>query len=90
MWPGFGDNIRVMKWVISRIEGKAGTHETPLGNIPDMKDFDLSGLDIPQEKIQKLFSVNPSEWTEELQEIEKYLEQFGNICRTRSGRNTAL
>ncbi|MFH1800043.1 MAG: phosphoenolpyruvate carboxykinase (GTP) [Candidatus Omnitrophota bacterium] len=78
IWPGFGDNIRVIKWIIDRIEGKVGAKETPIGIIPEMKDFDLSGFSIPQDKIQQLFSVDPSEWTEELQEIEKYLRQFGS------------
>ena len=78
IWPGFGDNIRVLKWIIDRIDGKVGAKETPIGIIPELKDFDFSGLPIPQDKIQQLFSVNPSEWTEELREIEKYLQQFGS------------
>jgi phosphoenolpyruvate carboxykinase (GTP) len=77
IWPGFGDNIRVIKWVLDRIDGKASAKETPLGSVPDMKDFDLSGLNIPQDKIQQLFSVHPSEWAGELQEVEKYLSEFG-------------
>ncbi len=77
IWPGFGDNIRVIKWVLDRIDGKVGAKETPLGSVPDMKDFDLSGLNIPQDKIERLFSVHPTEWAGELQEIEKYLSEFG-------------
>ncbi|MFH0985987.1 MAG: phosphoenolpyruvate carboxykinase domain-containing protein, partial [Candidatus Omnitrophota bacterium] len=77
IWPGFGDNIRVIKWIIDRIEGKAGAKETPIGLIPEMNDFDLSGLNIQREAVEKLFAVDPAEWTEELQEIEKYLQQFG-------------
>ncbi len=77
IWPGFGDNIRVIKWVIDRINGKSGARETPLGLLPDLKDMDLSGLNIPQEKLERLFAIDPSEWTGELQEIEKYLSGFG-------------
>jgi len=77
MWPGFGDNIRVMKWIIDRIEGKVGAKETPIGAIPEAKDFDLSGLHMSKDTAEKLFSVDPSEWTSELQEIDKYLSQFG-------------
>ncbi|HNX68844.1 MAG TPA: phosphoenolpyruvate carboxykinase (GTP) [Candidatus Omnitrophota bacterium] len=78
IWPGFGDNIRVMKWIMQRIDGKAGARETAVGILPEAKDFDLSGLTIPKEKIEKLFSVEPSEWAGELQEIEKYLGRFGS------------
>jgi phosphoenolpyruvate carboxykinase (GTP) len=78
MWPGFGDNIRVIKWIIDRVQGKVAAKETALGLLPDLKDLDLSGLNIPRETLGKLFSVDPSEWTNELQEIEKYLSRFGS------------
>ena len=78
MWPGFGDNIRVMKWIIDRIEGKVGAKETPIGAIPETKDFDLSGLNMSKDTAEKLFAVDPTEWAGELQEIEKYLAQFGS------------
>lgn len=78
IWPGFGENIRVMKWIIDRVNGTVGARKTPLGLIPELKDFDLSGLDIPKEKIEKLFAIDPAEWTAELQDIEKYLGQFGS------------
>ncbi|MBI4711478.1 MAG: phosphoenolpyruvate carboxykinase (GTP), partial [Candidatus Omnitrophica bacterium] len=78
MWPGFGDNIRVMKWIINRIEGKVGAKVTPIGAIPETKDFDLSGLNMSKDTAEKLFAVDPSEWTSELQDIEKYLSQFGS------------
>ncbi|MFH0985166.1 MAG: phosphoenolpyruvate carboxykinase (GTP) [Candidatus Omnitrophota bacterium] len=77
MWPGFGDNIRVMKWIMDRIEGKVSAKETPIGAIPETKDFDLSGLNMPKDTAEALFAVDPSEWAGELQEIEKYLSQFG-------------
>ncbi|HOW59013.1 MAG TPA: phosphoenolpyruvate carboxykinase (GTP) [Candidatus Omnitrophota bacterium] len=77
IWPGFGENIRVLKWIIDRVEGKASAKDSALGLLPDLKDFDLSGLDVPKAKIEQLFMVDPSEWTAELQDIEKYLSQFG-------------
>jgi phosphoenolpyruvate carboxykinase (GTP) len=77
MWPGFGDNIRVIKWIIDRVQGKVDTKETALGLLPNPKDLDLSGLDIPKETIDELFAIDPSEWTDELQDIEKYLSKFG-------------
>ena len=78
IWPGFGENIRVMKWVIDRVDGNAGAKESALGLLPELKDFDLSGLDIPKDKVEQLFAVDPSEWTTELQDIEKYFTQFGS------------
>lgn len=78
IWPGFGDNIRVIKWMIDRINNKVAAQETPLGLVPRLKDLDFSGLNIPQEKLEKLFAVDPGEWTAELQDIEKYLGQFGS------------
>jgi phosphoenolpyruvate carboxykinase (GTP) len=77
LWPGFGENIRILRWVIDRVNGRAGAKETPLGLIPDLKDFPLEGLDIPRENMQKLFEINTSEWQPELQGIKKFLSQFG-------------
>ncbi|MFH1801087.1 MAG: phosphoenolpyruvate carboxykinase (GTP) [Candidatus Omnitrophota bacterium] len=76
MWPGFGDNIRVIKWIIDRIEGKVGAKETPIGAIPEAKDFDLSGLNMSTDTAEKLFAVDPSEWAGELQDIETFFNQF--------------
>ena len=78
MWPGYGDNIRVIKWIIDRVHGKVAVKETALGLLPEMKDLDLSGLKISRETVDKLFAVDPSEWTAELKDIEKYLLQFGS------------
>jgi len=77
IWPGFGDNIRVLKWIIDRANGNAGAKETAIGMVPDAKDLALEGLDIPKAKIEKLFEVNRCEWKEELQDIEKFITQFG-------------
>jgi phosphoenolpyruvate carboxykinase (GTP) len=78
IWPGFGDNIRVIKWILERIHAHVDAKETPLGLVPRPKDLDLGGLNIPQEKLEKLFEVKPSEWTGELAEIEKYFQSFGS------------
>ncbi|MFB3895983.1 MAG: phosphoenolpyruvate carboxykinase (GTP) [bacterium] len=78
IWPGFGDNIRVLKWVIERVTNKVGAKETPIGLLPELKDLDLAGLNIPQNNLEKLFEVNPTEWQDELQDIEKFLTQFGD------------
>ncbi|MGB8953628.1 MAG: phosphoenolpyruvate carboxykinase (GTP) [Candidatus Aminicenantales bacterium] len=77
LWPGFGENIRILKWIMDRVNGRAGAQETPLGLIPDLKDFNVDGLSIPKENLKNLFEVNPSEWHEELKEIKNFLGQFG-------------
>ena len=77
LWPGFGENIRIIKWIIERVDGQTGAKETPLGLIPGEKDLDLSGLAIPQENLDELFRLEPSEWKEELKDIKKFLDRFG-------------
>ncbi|MCL5674877.1 MAG: phosphoenolpyruvate carboxykinase (GTP) [Candidatus Omnitrophica bacterium] len=77
LWPGFGENIRVLKWIIDRIEEKVGAKETPVGFIPDINDIETSGLDIPEENLKKLFEIKKDEWTEEINDIEKFFSRFG-------------
>ena len=76
IWPGFGDNIRVLKWIIERVNNRVGAIETPLGFLPEIKDLDLSGLNIPADKVAKLFEIDPKEWKPELEDIKKFLGQF--------------
>jgi phosphoenolpyruvate carboxykinase (GTP) len=77
IWPGFGDNIRVLKWVIERVNGKAGGRETPVGVVPRTEDLDLSGITVPREKLEKLFEVNMGEWGEEIKDIGESLKPYG-------------
>ena len=76
IWPGFGENIRVLKWILDRVNNQVEAQKTSIGLIPHSKDLDLSGLDIPERQLDKLFEVNPEEWQEELRDIEKFLRQF--------------
>jgi phosphoenolpyruvate carboxykinase (GTP) len=78
IWPGFGDNIRVLKWIIDRVNNKTIAKETPIGLVPDVKDINLDGLNIPAEKLAKLFEVKMSDWKGEVEDIGKFLEQFGS------------
>jgi phosphoenolpyruvate carboxykinase (GTP) len=77
LWPGYGENIRILKWIVDRVNGRASARETPLGLVPDLNSFPLEGLDIPRNNLQKLFEVNPGEWQSELEDIKKFLSQFG-------------
>ncbi|HOF82675.1 MAG: phosphoenolpyruvate carboxykinase (GTP) [Acidobacteriota bacterium] len=77
VWPGFGDNMRVLKWIIDRVDGKVGARETPIGLVPDMNDFNMEGLPIPRSKMDRLFEIKPSEWKGEAGEIKKFFNGFG-------------
>jgi len=77
IWPGFGDNIRVFKWIIDRVDNRVGAKETPVGLVPDMNDLDLSGLNIPKENLERLFEIKKDEWEREAADVEKFLKQFG-------------
>ncbi len=78
LWPGFGENSRVLKWMCERVDGKAGARETPIGMMPLAKDLDLSGLEMMPKDLEKLLSVDAGEWKEEVKDIEAFFEQFGD------------
>jgi phosphoenolpyruvate carboxykinase (GTP) len=77
-WPGFGDNSRVLKWAIERIEGKADAVETPIGFIPTGESIDLTGLDMTPANVEEAVKVDPAEWVEELKGIEEWYARFGD------------
>jgi phosphoenolpyruvate carboxykinase (GTP) len=83
MWPGFRENSRVIKWMLDRINGKAGAKKTPIGLLPETRDLDLSGLDIKPETVKKLFDIKPEEWKAETEEIGKFYSQFGKRLPSR-------
>jgi phosphoenolpyruvate carboxykinase (GTP) len=78
IWPGFGDNIRVLKWIIDRTKGRVSAKETPLGFVPNYEDMALEGLDFPRDKFEKLFTINKDEWAQELADIEEFFNKFGS------------
>jgi phosphoenolpyruvate carboxykinase (GTP) len=78
LWPGFGDNSRVLKWMCERLEGKAGAKETPIGYLPNESDIDLRGLEIPPKNIKELLHVDLAAWKAEIPDIEKHFKQFGD------------
>jgi phosphoenolpyruvate carboxykinase (GTP) len=67
IWPGFGDNMRVLKWILDRATGRVGARETPFGFVPKAEDLDIQGLDISAERLQALLAINPKEWAEEFE-----------------------
>lgn len=78
LWPGFGDNIRVLKWILDRVHGRVGAKETAVGLSPNREDLDMEGLAISPEALDELFAIDVPGWRTELQEIEKFLDQFGD------------
>ena len=77
MWPGFGDNIRVIKWILDRVHGKVGAKETPIGLVPKVEDIETYGLNVPPENLKKLFEFKPEEWGTEVEDIKVFLDRFG-------------
>ena len=82
LWPGFGENSRVLKWAIERIEGKAAAVETPIGHVPTPEALDTDGLDMDPEELAKALQVVPEEWKAEIPQIEEWFAKFGDNLPT--------
>lgn len=78
LWPGYGENVRVLRWMLERIEGRGAAVETPIGNVPAAGALDLKGLDISDDTMQKLLSIDPGAWADEHDAIGKFFEKFGS------------
>ena len=80
--PCFGENSRVLKWVIERIEGRASAHETPIGYVPTNESLDTDGLDMTREQIRAALHVSTEEWAAEIPQIQEWFDQFGDTLPT--------
>jgi phosphoenolpyruvate carboxykinase (GTP) len=78
LWPGYGENLRVLRWIIDRCKGTAGARATAIGHLPNPADLDTEGLQISPAALEELLAVNPRLWQEEFSGIGKYLEEFGD------------
>ncbi|MDB5430941.1 MAG: phosphoenolpyruvate carboxykinase [Caulobacter sp.] len=78
VWPGYGENARVLKWVFDRLEGRADAVDSPIGRLPTQASLDVSGLDLTQEQLDLLLSVDPDIWTEEAALIPPDYAKFGD------------
>jgi phosphoenolpyruvate carboxykinase (GTP) len=76
LWPGYGENVRVLKWMLDRIEGRAGATDTPIGCVPTPSSLTLDGLSISRGTLEELLSVNPSDWTDEERSIDEFFRKF--------------
>jgi phosphoenolpyruvate carboxykinase (GTP) len=77
LWPGFGDNLRVLRWIIDRCKGTAPAASTPIGHLPSAADLDTQGLNLAPGALEELLNVNPAEWRTEFEGIGTYLSEFG-------------
>jgi phosphoenolpyruvate carboxykinase (GTP) len=83
LWPGFGQNLRVLLWMVERIKGKGRGHETPLGIVPTPDALNLDGLDVPRAAMENLLRVDREEWSAEVPEIRTFFERFGENLPSR-------
>jgi len=77
LWPGFVENVRVLKWILERVQGKGKAAETPVGWVPTPDGLTLDGLEVSSSTMEELLRVNPADWTIELVDTKKFFEQFG-------------
>ena len=77
MWPGFGENLRVLRWIADRCENQVGAVDTPIGFVPRTEDIDTQGLNVDRATLETLLSVDIGAWRQEIDAIGKYLDEFG-------------
>jgi phosphoenolpyruvate carboxykinase (GTP) len=78
LWPGYGENLRVLRWMIDRCKGTVPARDTAIGHVPNAADLDLAGLQLAPGAMEELLAVSPSLWREEFVSIEKFLSGFGD------------
>ncbi len=78
LWPGFGDNLRVLRWIIDRCRGTAGARDTAIGYLPQTKDMDIAGLDLAPNALEELLTVDAELWDTEFEGIREYFAGFGD------------
>jgi phosphoenolpyruvate carboxykinase (GTP) len=77
LWPGYGENVRVLKWILDRAEGRAAAVETAIGLVPSAESLPLEGLPLSAKNVQELLRVDAGDWLPEHAAIGEFLEKFG-------------
>jgi phosphoenolpyruvate carboxykinase (GTP) len=77
LWPGYGENLRIIEWILARCRGEAEGVRTPIGYVPNPRDIDMTGLNLPPEAMTKLLAINRDAWLAELNDITDFFNQFG-------------
>jgi phosphoenolpyruvate carboxykinase (GTP) len=78
LWPGYGENVRILKWIVERIHGGGGAVETPIGYVPAPGAIDAAGLKIPADTLEAALQVDREEWRQALDELGEFYRQFGD------------
>jgi phosphoenolpyruvate carboxykinase (GTP) len=78
LWPGYGDNLRVLEWVLDRCRGEAEAAATPIGHVPTPDSLDMTGLDLPPKVVEDLLRVDPNEWMAEVASIREFFGTLGD------------
>lgn len=78
LWPGFGENVRALKWILERVEGRGSAQETPIGYVPTRNGLTLEGLKISDEALSELLRVNPEDWEREIEDTKQFFSKFGS------------
>ena len=78
LWPGFGENSRVLKWIFERCDATISARKTPIGYLPYLKDLDVKGLSLPKESLRTLLTVEKSVWAKEAKAIRTYFCSLGD------------
>jgi phosphoenolpyruvate carboxykinase (GTP) len=82
LWPGFGENSRVLKWVVERLDGSAAAVETPIGHVPGGGALDIQGLDVTADQLALALKVDREEWAAEIPLIEEWFAKIGDSVPT--------
>jgi phosphoenolpyruvate carboxykinase (GTP) len=77
LWPGYGENVRVLKWILERVEGNGHAEETPIGYVPTRNALTLDGLTLPSESLRELFRVDADDWEQDLSDTREFFAKFG-------------
>ncbi|MDR1798291.1 MAG: phosphoenolpyruvate carboxykinase (GTP), partial [Bifidobacteriaceae bacterium] len=77
LWPGYGENSRVLAWAVARVLGQAGSVKTAIGQLPVIGEFDVEGLGLSDDVLAQLFAIDPAAWLAEADLTEEYFAQFG-------------
>jgi len=78
LWPGYGENVRVLKWILERVEGSGAAEETAVGFVPARNALTLDGLQISPETLEELLSLNPEDWEDDLADSKQFFDKFGS------------
>jgi phosphoenolpyruvate carboxykinase (GTP) len=82
LWPGYGENLRVLKWMIDRIHDRIPARKTAVGSVPDVTDLDLTGLEIAPDDLREALAVRPEEWKIEMQSASEFFDKIGATVPT--------